>query len=96
MIAWLASVSEQRGGILVFLLPLLVIQLSLRPFFLREHDWADFIVQPSCYILGFILIADERFTRALRRDWWIAFALGTIVIIVMVVIYAGMKLPLFD
>lgn len=96
VIAWLASVSEHRGGILVFLLPLLIIQLSLRPFFLREHDWADFIFQLSFYILGFILIADERFTRVLRRDWWIAFALGTAVIIMMVVMYAGMKLPLFD
>ncbi len=96
VIAWLASVSERRGGILVFLLPLLVIQLSLRPFFLREHDWADFIFRLCFYILGFILIADERFTRALRRDWWIAFTLGTVVIIAMVVMYAGMKLPLFD
>jgi glucan biosynthesis protein C len=68
-IAWLAQLSEKRGGILLFVLPLLAVQLLLRPLYLEEHDWADFAFMLVFFVSGYILIADERFARAIQRDW---------------------------
>ena len=65
----LAGVCAQRGGILVFILPLLVVRLGLQPFFPQEHDWADFFYLMAMFVLGFVLYAHEGFTRAIRRDW---------------------------
>lgn len=73
-ILWLARLSEHRGAILLFVLPLLAVQLSLRPFFPIEHDWADFFLQMSFFVLGFVLFTDEGFARAIRRDGWIILA----------------------
>jgi glucan biosynthesis protein C len=69
LIAWLGRLVEKRGGILLFILPLLLVQLLLRPLYLAEHDWADFTFMLVFYISGYLLIADERFARAIRRDW---------------------------
>jgi peptidoglycan/LPS O-acetylase OafA/YrhL len=68
-IAWLAGLCERRGGILLFILPLLLVQLLLRPLYLAEHDWSDFAFMLVFFISGYILIADERFAQAIRRDW---------------------------
>jgi glucan biosynthesis protein C len=74
----LAGVCERRGGILVFILPLLMVRLGLQPFFPREHDWADFFYLMSMFALGYILYAHEGFTRAIRRDWPILLAIGIV------------------
>ncbi len=42
LIAWLARLCEHRGGSLLFILPLAVVQLAFHPFFPGEQDWADF------------------------------------------------------
>jgi glucan biosynthesis protein C len=73
---WLARVCERRGGLLVFLLPLILVQLLLRPFFLAEHDWADFIITLIFYLAGFILLSDARFAKSIQRDWPIMLAIG--------------------
>ena len=39
----LAGLCEHRGGILIFILPLIAARLVLHPFFPLQHDWADFI-----------------------------------------------------
>jgi len=84
IVSWLAGLCDRRGGILVFILPLLVIQLALRPFFPAEHDWADFIFRMSFFTLGYVLFADERFTRAIRRDWRIILAAAIVALAVTV------------
>ena len=83
----LAELCEHRGGILLFALPLLAVQLGLRPFFPQEHDWADFIFRMSFFILGYLLFADERITRAVRRDWWLLLALGTAIVLALLGMY---------
>jgi glucan biosynthesis protein C len=89
LVSRLAELCEHRGGILLFILPLLVIQLSLRPFFPLEHDWADFIFQMSFFVLGYLLFADEHITRAVRRDWWLLLALGTAIVLGLLGMYAA-------
>jgi peptidoglycan/LPS O-acetylase OafA/YrhL len=73
---WLARLCERRGGLLIFLVPLILVQVLLRPFFLAEHDWADFAFTLVFFIAGYILYADDRFLRAVRRDWPIMLSLG--------------------
>ncbi len=86
VISWLAQISEYRGGILIFILPLLLVQLIFRPFFPLEHDWADFFYQFSFFLIGFILFADMRIIKSIRRDWiiFLIIALGsTIILLIM-------------
>jgi peptidoglycan/LPS O-acetylase OafA/YrhL len=88
LIARLANGCERRGGILMFILPLMVVQLGLRPFFPIQHDWADFMFRMSFFALGFVLFADERFMRALRRDWRLILAVAIVVTGVLVAMMA--------
>jgi glucans biosynthesis protein C len=72
----LAVLCQYRGGILLFILPLLPVRLGLHAFFPYQHDWADFCFLLSFFILGYVLFADKRFTPAIRRDWPIMFTIG--------------------
>jgi glucan biosynthesis protein C len=73
---WLAKLCERRGGILVFILPLALVRLTLQPFYPAEHDWADFVYLLVFFVYGYILYADPRFARAIRRNWLPALILG--------------------
>jgi glucan biosynthesis protein C len=86
-ISRLAQVCEHRGGICVLIFPLLVVQLCVRPFSNLEHDWGDFIFMMFFFVLGYLLYADERLTRAIRRDWWILLTLGTVILIGLLGLY---------
>lgn len=68
-LARLAGFCTHRGGILLFILPLLLVRLLLQPFFPEEHDWADFFFLMALFVCGFVLYAHEGFARAIRRDW---------------------------
>jgi glucan biosynthesis protein C len=77
-IAWLGRRSERRGGLLLFILPLVLVQFVVRPMYPAEHDWADFFYLLVFFVSGYILYADQRFARAIRRDWRVALILGAI------------------
>lgn len=83
----IAKMCERRGGILLFTIPLGVVQCLLTPFFPAEHDWADFVFQMLFFGLGFLLFSDERFTRSIRRDWWILLSVGTVILLGLVGMY---------
>ena len=74
--AHLAGFCQRRGAILLFILPLAVVRIGLQQFFPQEHSWADFFVQMSFYLSGFILFSNPGFLQAIRRDWWICLVLG--------------------
>jgi len=95
LVSRMARLSEHRGGILLLILPLLIIQLSLRHFFPDEHDWAGFIFWMAFFALGYFLYADERMTRAIRRDWWLLLALGTGIVLALLGMY-GVGLPVIE
>lgn len=71
LISRVARICTRPGGILLFILPLLVVRLGLQPFFPREHDWADFLYLMTFFSLGFVLYAHKGFKNAIRRDWLI-------------------------
>ncbi len=74
----LALICLQRGGILIFILPPLIVRLSLQPFFPYEHDWADFFFLLSFFVIGYIVISDERFRQAVWRDWPVTLTVGIV------------------
>ncbi len=76
VVSWLAGLCEHRGGTLAFALPLLLVQLGLRPFFPEERNWADFFYYPLFFLAGYLFYSDERFLRAIRRDRWLVLAVG--------------------
>lgn len=78
LISWLTQVCRHRGGILVFALPPLIIRLGLQPFFPNEHDWADFFLLLSFFVIGYLVISDERLRQAVRRDWPVTLTVGTL------------------
>ena len=78
LIARLARLCERRGGILLFILPLVVVRLLLQPFFPLQHDWADFVSYGTFFVLGYLVYTDERFTGAIRRDWPILLGVGLV------------------
>ncbi len=70
LLVWMARLCEHRGGILLAIIPLLLVQLTFRVFFYEgEHNWADFFFTMCFFVLGYILYTDERFTRAIRQGW---------------------------
>ena len=75
-IAPFARLTKWRGGLLVFVIPLILIRFILQPFFPEYTGWSDFTIMLVFFIYGYILIADQRFLRAIRRDWWLHLILG--------------------
>jgi glucan biosynthesis protein C len=74
--ASLARLAQCRGGLLVFVIPLMLIRFVLQPFFPEYTGWADFFFLLFFFISGYIVIADVRFMRAIRRDWLMHLILG--------------------
>jgi hypothetical protein len=88
-IAWLGGLCDRRGGLFLFLIPLVLAQLLLRPFFPAEHHWADFVYTFVFFVCGYILFADKRFTQAVRRDWPLMLAAGILSTLYFVVTAAA-------
>jgi glucan biosynthesis protein C len=68
-VASIARLATWRGGLLVFVIPLVLVRLVIQPGSLPGHGWVDFATFLLFFVSGYILIADERFMRAIRRDW---------------------------
>ena len=77
-LATLAKLTKWRAGLLVFVFPLILIRFTLQPFFSQYTGWSDFTILLVFYICGYIIIADERFTKGIRRDWGLHLILGLI------------------
>jgi glucan biosynthesis protein C len=77
----LAALCEHRGGVLLYALPLLVAQIGLRPTFPQERNWADFVYYLLYFLGGYLIYADERITRAIRRDRWLALSVGIVALL---------------
>jgi glucans biosynthesis protein C len=78
LVSRLADLCQRRGASLLFILPLAAVRVGLQPFFPRQQDWADFFYFGAFFVLGFLLFADERFLRAIRRDWPLLLAVGLV------------------
>jgi hypothetical protein len=66
----LVRLVNKRAGIFLWVIPLALTQIVLRPSFPDEHDWADFLFQFLFFVYGYILFLDQRFLKALKKNWW--------------------------
>jgi glucan biosynthesis protein C len=81
LIARLAGWCDRWGGIFLFLIPLLLVQLGLRGLLGKghyPHTWVDLFVYAVFFLIGYLIPADERFTESLKRHGWVSLALGTV------------------
>jgi peptidoglycan/LPS O-acetylase OafA/YrhL len=88
-IALLARLATWRGGLLVLTIPLVLIRFLLQPLFPVYTDWSDFVQMLLYFIFGYIFIADERFTQAIRRDWLLYLILGILGVLFFIVGLVG-------
>jgi hypothetical protein len=76
LVASTARLATGRGGLLVFVIPLTLVRFAVQWGPYNEHGWPGFVNYLLFFISGFFLIADERFTRAIRRDGLLHLILG--------------------
>jgi glucans biosynthesis protein C len=85
----LAALSVRRGGLLVFVLPLVLIQVMLRAPFPGYQSWADFFSWLACFVYGYILLSDPRFAQAIKNQGTIALVVGSACYLLSMVWDAG-------
>jgi glucans biosynthesis protein C len=73
----LAALSVRRGGLFVFVLPIVLIQVMLRAPFPGYQSWADFFSWLACFVYGYILLSDPRFAQAIKKQGTIALVVGS-------------------
>ena len=78
LIDTLARWCNRRGGIFLFLVPVILIRIGLRSVFRGEHTWADFLEFMVFFVIGYILPADTRFTESVKKNGWICLLLGIV------------------
>jgi peptidoglycan/LPS O-acetylase OafA/YrhL len=78
LLAGLARLCRRPGALLLAFVPLAVVRLALHPLFPQEHSWADFFVQLSFFLLGYLLLSDPAFLQAVRRDWRLNLGVGIV------------------
>ena len=68
-ISALASrVAAYPGATLVFAVPVALLLIGLAPLGTDENDWSSFGWYFGYFVIGFVLLADDRFLAAVRRD----------------------------
>ncbi len=74
----LARACQRPGGLYLFALPLLVVQLALSglspvpPLAAPPNDWTRFVSLLLVFIFGYVLLSDARFQEAIARQWRLA------------------------
>jgi peptidoglycan/LPS O-acetylase OafA/YrhL len=67
-VVWLARICRRRGSILLLAVPLIPIHLLLLAAPGPDHGWGEFVFFFDFFVVGFVVMSDERLTAAVRRD----------------------------
>ncbi|MFN2176568.1 MAG: acyltransferase family protein [Anaerolineales bacterium] len=71
----IAGWTDKRGGIFIFLIPLIVIMTSFRFLFAGGRTWADFLWYAVFFVFGYFMVADKRFTDNIKKYAWLCLGL---------------------
>ena len=71
----LAGWCDRPGGIFLLAMPLVLILVCFRSVFDGSRTWADFLWYATFFVIGFIMVADKRFTESIKRHGWVCLAL---------------------
>lgn len=89
----LAGWCDHRGGVFIFVIPLALTLIVFRALFKVERSWCDFVWYAIYFMIGYVMVADNRFINAFRKHRWICLPLwivgffGGVGFIVLVVGY---------
>lgn len=81
---WLGRLGQVRGGLMVFVIPVVLSRVLLQGSYPGYTDWADFTYMFTFFVLGYVLYADDRFVDAIWRDGKLAAGAGLVVTAIMV------------
>jgi glucan biosynthesis protein C len=82
LIGRLGSACQHTGGLYLFALPLLVVQLALSglsplaPLAAPPNELAHFVLLLLAFVFGYILISDAHFQQAIARQWLLHLAVA--------------------
>jgi len=83
----LAGFCDRPGGLFVFIVPLVLVQVSLRAKFPWYQDWTDFVYLLVFFICGYLILAEPRFQAILLRygpsTLGVALAVGALFLVLM-------------
>ncbi|MEU4194240.1 acyltransferase family protein [Kribbella sp. NPDC026611] len=65
---WIAERCRRRGSTLLLAVPLVPVHLLLLAAPGPEHGWGEFVFFFDFFVVGFVVMSDERLTAAVRRD----------------------------
>ncbi|MET9273444.1 acyltransferase [Kribbella sp. NPDC003557] len=65
---WIARRCRRRGSILLLAVPLVPIHLLLLAAPGPEHGWGEFVFFFDFFVVGYLVMSDERLLAAVRRD----------------------------
>lgn len=93
----LASWIEKPGAILLFALPLAVLEGTLRPHWLGFQnlydDWANFCVYLLHFVYGYLLCSDDRFSQAIDKHLSIASGLAVLCMGTLLSLWQAGRIP---
>ena len=78
LIDTLARWCHRRGGIFLFLVPVLLVRISLMSVFTGWNSEAYFVEYMVFFVIGYILPADTRFTESIKKHGWLCLILGLV------------------
>lgn len=76
LVDWIAVRCERRGRILLLVVPLVPVHLLLYGAPGPEHGWGEFVFFFDFFVVGFLVLSDDRLIAAVRRDAVPGLALG--------------------
>jgi peptidoglycan/LPS O-acetylase OafA/YrhL len=88
-ISWLGRLAEKRGGLLLFILPLVLVRILIQPFNAEEHGWLDFTYFFLFFLMGFIIYYEDKLLSAIRRDRRLILAVGVVCLVILFGIMGG-------
>jgi glucans biosynthesis protein C len=79
----IAAFCDRPAGLLVFVLPIALIQIALRAPFPGYQSWSDFFTWLLIFIYGFIFLGEPRFESAIQKQWKLTLFVGTTSLLIM-------------
>lgn len=74
----LAGWCDRPGGAFLFVIPIALALIALRFRFQGDPTWADFVYYVIFFLIGYIMPADNRFTKSFVRHRWVCLALWVV------------------
>jgi surface polysaccharide O-acyltransferase-like enzyme len=76
LITQVAGWCDHRGGIFLLIVPIALVRVALMGFIRGQFTWATFVFFAVLFVIGYMLVADDRFRASITRNRWIALVLG--------------------